>query len=258
MKLIPRPVIPISHPFVCNKYTRWYFLIILNSANRQLPSDTYTEIHHIIPKCLKGTNHSSNLARLTAREHYLCHLLLTKMTIGKDKDKMTYALWRMCCVGEDEKRHKVTSSLYEKIRSEIVILQKNKDVSLDTRRKLKEARALQVITDETRMNMSKAHKGKPSHRKGKKLPLEHVNNVRLSRIGKSYWNNGTLVVMSVDCPGEGWVLGSLIKWTEERRIRTKRSQQGKKWYNNGQQEVCSKIDLGEGWQRGRLPKKLKI
>lgn len=255
MKLNPQPVIPVTHPFVWNKYTQWYFSIISISANRQIPSDIYTEIHHIIPKCLKGTNHPSNLARLTAREHYVCHLLLPKITIGKDKDKMTYALWRMCCVGEDEKRHKVTASMYGKIRSEIVVLQKNKVVSVETRDKIKEARALQVITDETRIKMSNAHTGKPSHRKGKKLPTEHVNNVRLSRIGKSYWNNGTSVVMSIDCPGEGWVLGSLIKWTEERRIKTKQSQQGKKWYNNGQQEVCSQIDPGEGWRRGRLPKK---
>lgn len=39
----------------------------------------YTEIHHILPKCMGGTNEKDNLVRLTAREHYLAHRLLTKI-----------------------------------------------------------------------------------------------------------------------------------------------------------------------------------
>lgn len=36
----------------------------------------YTEKHHIIPKCLGGSNDKINIVRLTAREHFLCHWLL--------------------------------------------------------------------------------------------------------------------------------------------------------------------------------------
>ena len=39
----------------------------------------YTEIHHIIPKCMGGTDDKSNLVKLTAREHYIAHKLLTKI-----------------------------------------------------------------------------------------------------------------------------------------------------------------------------------
>lgn len=39
----------------------------------------YTERHHIIPKCLNGSNDSSNLTVLTYREHFIAHLLLTKL-----------------------------------------------------------------------------------------------------------------------------------------------------------------------------------
>lgn len=38
----------------------------------------YYERHHIIPKCMGGNDVISNLAYLTAREHYLCHYLLYK------------------------------------------------------------------------------------------------------------------------------------------------------------------------------------
>jgi len=38
----------------------------------------YTEVHHIQPKCLKGTDSKKNLIRLTLREHFLAHWLLWK------------------------------------------------------------------------------------------------------------------------------------------------------------------------------------
>ena len=39
----------------------------------------YTEEHHIIPKCMGGTDDKGNLVKLTAREHYIAHKLLTKI-----------------------------------------------------------------------------------------------------------------------------------------------------------------------------------
>lgn len=38
----------------------------------------YTETHHILPRCLSGPDTQDNLVRLTAKEHYLAHLLLHK------------------------------------------------------------------------------------------------------------------------------------------------------------------------------------
>ena len=77
--------------FIENKYTRWYNNII-DAARLRVLADTYTEKHHIIPRCLGGTNSHDNLVTLTAREHFVCHLLLTKMTIGKNRYKMSKAL----------------------------------------------------------------------------------------------------------------------------------------------------------------------
>lgn len=42
------------------------------------PLTDYTEIHHIVPKCMGGTDSVTNLVKLTAREHYLAHRLLYK------------------------------------------------------------------------------------------------------------------------------------------------------------------------------------
>lgn len=40
--------------------------------------EVYTEVHHIVPRCLKGTDENHNLIRLTLREHFLAHWLLWK------------------------------------------------------------------------------------------------------------------------------------------------------------------------------------
>jgi hypothetical protein len=48
----------------------------------------YTERHHIQPKCLGGTDDHKNLVRLTAREHFVVHHLLTKIHSGCSKSLM--------------------------------------------------------------------------------------------------------------------------------------------------------------------------
>ena len=58
-------------------YSRQYNLIINKAKERVL--EEYSETHHIIPKCLGGTNENTNLVELTPREHLICHRLLVKM-----------------------------------------------------------------------------------------------------------------------------------------------------------------------------------
>lgn len=58
------------------KYRRHYERLIERAKDRKL--EVYSEKHHIIPKCLGGTNELLNLVRLTAEEHYTAHLLLTQ------------------------------------------------------------------------------------------------------------------------------------------------------------------------------------
>jgi len=103
--------------FINNKYTNCYISLIAQAQARELPAGTYTEKHHIIPKCMGGADTSDNLVKLTAKEHYIAHLLLTRMTEGTNQQKMCFALWRMM---HDPKkrnsRHIVSASQYEKIK----------------------------------------------------------------------------------------------------------------------------------------------
>ena len=77
-----------------NKYTTWYYNIISTAQSRSL-TEGYAEKHHIIPRSLGGTDDKDNLVVLTAREHFVCHLLLPKMLKGSNKKKMLFALWAM-------------------------------------------------------------------------------------------------------------------------------------------------------------------
>jgi hypothetical protein len=58
-----------------------YNLIYDNLINfRKLqPAKGYTENHHIIMRCMGGTDDASNLVKLTGREHWVAHLLLNKI-----------------------------------------------------------------------------------------------------------------------------------------------------------------------------------
>ena len=58
-------------------YKRIYFSIIENRKINKF--NGYVEEHHILPRSLGGSNFHSNLVFLSAKEHFICHLLLTKM-----------------------------------------------------------------------------------------------------------------------------------------------------------------------------------
>jgi hypothetical protein len=94
--------------YLSNKYTVWYFNIINRAQQREIIG--YFEKHHIIPKSLGGSNQKSNLVKLTAREHLICHLLLTKMTSGTANHKMVRAMFLMSTRGT------INSRLYESLR----------------------------------------------------------------------------------------------------------------------------------------------
>jgi hypothetical protein len=101
-----------------NKYSKLYFAIVASAKNRV--TEGYSEQHHIIPQSLGGSNNSENLVDLTAREHFICHWLLIKMTEGEDRSKMLYALHGMKAENKYQQRYSsaITSRVYEKYRIE--------------------------------------------------------------------------------------------------------------------------------------------
>ena len=130
----------------------WYFSIIDRALARSIDPGMYYEKHHIVPKSLGGDNKKSNIVTLTAKEHFVCHRLLVKMTTGKDKLKMSYAIRCMMKLeNEYQVRYKISAKTYETIRRDTrsVISSAmsgennpffNKEHSIQTREKMSELR----------------------------------------------------------------------------------------------------------------------
>lgn len=60
-------------------YNHHYNSLIERAKSRILPDSVYTENHHVIPRCLGGSNKTENLVKLTPEEHFVAHLLLHKI-----------------------------------------------------------------------------------------------------------------------------------------------------------------------------------
>ena len=105
-----------------SKYSKWYENLIAKAKNRSKP-EGYTERHHIIPRCLGGSNNTNNLVDFTAREHYIAHLLLWKTEFSKiHHNKMTMALHIMVNGSGNAKQDRsylVPARLYEAHRKEL-------------------------------------------------------------------------------------------------------------------------------------------
>ena len=145
-----------SELFKTNKYTKWYFQIIERSFKRETP--LVYEKHHIIPSSIGGKDVSNNFSLLTPREHYLVHLLLTRMCIKTNHvKKMIYAADMMLCRFFHKQR---TSRLYEYISV--------------TRRQLQ----------------SKRNKKDNSH--SRLHSIENTEKAAITKVSRKYtaWNNG--------------------------------------------------------------------
>ncbi len=91
-------------------YQRIYNNLITRAKARTLTG--YKEIHHIIPRCLGGSDDSSNLVELTPEEHYTCHQLLVKMY--PDNDKLLNAALFMTANGMGQRSNKIYGWLRRK------------------------------------------------------------------------------------------------------------------------------------------------
>jgi hypothetical protein len=193
-------------------YNKIYNQLIERAKNRSL--ECYKEIHHILPKCCGGLDIQTNLVELTAREHFIVHLLLCK--IYPDHKGLRFALWMMSNVKDKkQKRYFPNSRLYEMIRLEYLELisgengnihseetrQKmiikareriggkngfyEKSHSNESKEKIKESLFGFKHSEETKKKMSDAKKGKSSGRKGKINSSEH--NKKSSEALKKSW-----------------------------------------------------------------------
>ena len=183
-------------------YIKLYNSIIVKSKFREKPK-CYCEKHHIVPKCLGGTNEKSNLVILTAKEHFIVHHLLTK--IFPTNNKIFFAFNAMNMVKRWNSvniryKPKLSSKEYEQLRikrSETISkCLKGRPKSEEHRKHLSEALKGQTreLTEEQSAKLSKSLK-KVIHTKewNKKVSeglkkhkrtAEHAANISKAKKGK--------------------------------------------------------------------------
>lgn len=119
-------------------YKKIYFQLVRH--RKDFPAEGYVENHHVIPRSLGGSDDVDNLAPLTAREHWIAHLLLHKI-------------------------HNTPQTLYA--CSMMAMAKDNRDI-----RQIKNSRLYKMIREQVSKERSKANK----LRKGKKYKLNPKNN----------------------------------------------------------------------------------
>ena len=185
--------------FLPNKYTIWYFSIIENAKNREI-SD-YVERHHIIPRSLGGGNSKKNIVNLSAREHFICHVLLVKM-LNKhtvEYKKMLHAAMLFKGMNNHQYRY-INSKLYESLKKDyaIIMSKSRKGVSLSEEHKQKISSSMRghKVSDKTKSIISEKAKSR------KRKPFSDEYKKRHSEIMKEKhrWKNASVadVVIAAD------------------------------------------------------------
>ena len=135
-------------------YLRIYNNIIYTAQQRILPPETYKENHHIRPRGIGGTDINTNVVSITAKEHFICHHLLTKLY--PDNIKILMGFWIMVngfTTIYQDRTYRVTARVFSTIRE----------------------KAMTTLHEHT--------KGLPSPMKGKHHTPEAKLKLRLAKLG---------------------------------------------------------------------------
>lgn len=190
---------------------------------------SFCEKHHIKPKSIHPEleHESSNIVRLTYREHFVAHLLLVKIykQLGNkvNEQKMANAVMRM---SRRKKYERISSREYDKIKSSLKGNGPNKG---------------RKFSLEARIHMSEAQKGKIPYNKGKRGLLYAVNNGKITKMIPCAELNNYL--------SNGWIRGRIkgqYKLSASTRLKISAATKGKKKPNT------SKALKGRStWNKGK-------
>lgn len=167
-----------------NKYEKWYKNITNNAKTRLL--EGYSEIHHIVPESLGGGNENTNLVNLTAREHFICHWLLTKIySTGEQYWKMVNALRMMKAENPNQARYntKITSRVYANLKYEYSILQSERMKGANNPNFGK------FWTDEQKLQHSKKIKGRVQPLEEKHRQIKAMTGRKRATFSEEWLNN---------------------------------------------------------------------
>lgn len=177
-------------------YLKIYNALIYDATHNP-KSDSYKEIHHIIPQCMAGDNSRENLIELTARQHYLAHWLLYKIY---KTSSLVHAWHCMSRISAGQQNRTINSHLFQycKLERKKYLSQQmsgsgnnfyGKRHTTESRKKMSDSQKGKSHTIETRKKMSASQAGKlktVSHRqkigRGGMIMLQNIHTKEIIRV----------------------------------------------------------------------------
>jgi hypothetical protein len=217
-------------------YEKIYQDLVTRAKDRVVES--YTEKHHIKPRCMGGGDEIENLVALTPEEHYIAHMLLVKIYPGNKK--LVFAANMMA-----NRNNKAYGWIKRKFAIEI-----------------KKQNKGQKLTEEQYQKLL-------CNVKGKKKTEEHkeaIRNAKLKQIeykGSMYSGYDELLEKTgvsrhlyikyymKGCDPEQYIGNHTHGMHAALRTTHPRPSAGKKWFNNGVNEGYFN-KAPEGWIHGRI------
>jgi hypothetical protein len=159
-------------------YQHIYETLMQKGISRVCPIGYY-EKHHIVPKCMGGADAAINIVKLTAREHFIAHILLAKIYGGKH----WHAVVRMAKQTQQlhSRAYAIARIRHAKVAS--ITMSGRKMHSQEFKDKLSTLFKGVPLKLETRKKMSVALRGRSVWNTGLKLADSHK-----SKIGESLKN----------------------------------------------------------------------
>lgn len=190
----------------------------------------YVETHHIIPRCMGGTDDHENLVDLTPEEHFLAHQLLAK--IHPENSKLVFAAVAMT---RHNSSSRISNKMYGWIRrrhAEAVSKQFRDHWADPEKRNSHVASMLAAFnTTEHRERRSKNTKSRWDRDDGTMLDqirqLQAEYNSKLAERNKELWQS------------------------QEYKEKMKIARSGIVWWTNGKETVKSRTQPGPDFYRGR-------
>ena len=236
-------------------YKKIYIKIIFNAKLEEIQGlrskkNGYYERHHILPKSLfpLWVKRKSNIVLLTAREHFFCHQLLTKIYPGQ---KMSFAL--IAFTTRPNADYKISSKEYERLKKLHSSLKKGKSSFLNEESKkkaLKKARETKIKNGTLHKSPSESCRNQISNTLKRRYtlkelkaynkghPLNESTKEKISTTLKTKYKSGEIKVWN-----KGQSCPSSQKFGEDNGMF------GKTWWTNGKDNIVSE-HCPEGYWKG--------
>ena len=176
-------------------YIAHYDRLIERARSRII--DGYRERHHVLPRCLGGSNDPGNIVELTGEEHYVAHQLLVRIHSGHAG--IAYAAMKMAWQATGNKPYGWLRRRYAQARAGVSYQtgMKRSDAvraAMSARRKgvpFPNRKRGIIFTDQHRANLSAAKLGKKrspeivakvaAANRGRTFSAEHIEKLRTAR-----------------------------------------------------------------------------